>query len=84
MERATAPIPARLTVPDSTRYDLELPQRVTAEALAEVEVPFYDLRPVLREMDECPYFPRHLHWTTEGRQRVAEYSRAVVLGAVMT
>jgi lysophospholipase L1-like esterase len=71
--------PRAVTFPDDARFDLELPQRVTAEVADEIGVPFHDLRPALQPAPGCPYFSHNLHWTAAGHRLVADDLRPVVI-----
>jgi peptidoglycan/LPS O-acetylase OafA/YrhL len=66
------PKPVDLT--DTTRFDLDLPQRMTKEIADSLSFSYYDLRPTLRALPTgCPYQPHNMHWTVAGHQAVADY-----------
>jgi peptidoglycan/LPS O-acetylase OafA/YrhL len=65
------PHPVDLT--DSTRFDLNLPQRITQELTEQVGIDYYDLQPTLQTVSDCPYQPRNSHWTRDGHRVVAAY-----------
>ncbi len=59
----------------ATRFDLERPQRWTAELAAAVGAEYHDLRGVLGDAvraGACPYQRHNMHWTTDAHRRVAE------------
>ncbi len=64
--------PDGLDLSDKTRFDIEQPQRLAAQAAEAVGIDFVDLRPALKGLPVCPYQPRNMHWTEVGHQRVAQ------------
>jgi lysophospholipase L1-like esterase len=65
--------PAGVDLSDPQRYDLDRPQRLLLEIAKRVDVPAEDLRPLLKNLPECPYQPRNMHWTLSGHRAVAEH-----------
>lgn len=65
--------PTHIDLADSTRFDVEQPQRLMSEIAGSLGLPFYDLRDALSASAQCPYQPRNMHWTIEGHQVVSEY-----------
>jgi hypothetical protein len=70
---ALAYYPRHLDLADSTRFDVEQPQRIMTELAGSLDLPLYDLRDTLSASAQCPYQPRNMHWTIEGHQVVSEY-----------
>jgi lysophospholipase L1-like esterase len=58
---------------DLKDYDLDLPQRSVQAIAAANQVPYYDLRPVLKQQSVCPYHPHNMHWLPQGHEVVADY-----------
>jgi len=65
--------PRNVDLHDGTRFDLDLPQRMTREIAGELGIAALDLRAPLRAATPCPYQPNNLHWTAAGHQVVAAY-----------
>lgn len=65
--------PRRIDLADSTRFDLDQPQRIMSEIAEALELPMYDLRNVLSSSEQCPYQPRNMHWTVDGHSVVADH-----------
>jgi hypothetical protein len=57
---------------DSDQYDMDQPQDIAIDLLEELDIPYFDLRPALRNAPECPYFRRNMHWTELGHEIVAD------------
>lgn len=57
----------------SQLYDLDQPQEIAAGIMDKLDLPYFDLRPVLSG-SECYYARRNMHWTPDGHVVV---SRAV-------
>ena len=74
--------PRHIDLSDSSRFDLDLPQRTTRELADSLGIACLDLRPVLREVrGGCPYQPHNMHWTAAGHRAVADYlARVLVAG----
>ena len=71
--------PRYIDLSDTTAYDLDQPQRVTAELAKALDIPYIDLLPVLQTGDEaCPYQSGNMHWTPLGHQIVADFLSEVV------
>jgi peptidoglycan/LPS O-acetylase OafA/YrhL/lysophospholipase L1-like esterase len=58
---------------DVKDYDLDQPQRSLQGIAAAQQVPFYDLRPMLKQQSPCPYHPANMHWLPQGHVAVADY-----------
>jgi peptidoglycan/LPS O-acetylase OafA/YrhL/lysophospholipase L1-like esterase len=58
---------------DVKDYDLDQPQRSLQGIAAAQQVPFYDLRPILKQQFPCPYHPANMHWLPQGHVAVADY-----------
>jgi hypothetical protein len=56
----------------SEAYDLDQPQRIAKEILSELNIEYFDLRPSLKDAEECPYQPRNMHWTEYGHKVVGQ------------
>jgi lysophospholipase L1-like esterase len=91
---AMIPAPVQVCEPDGltyyprhvdtqdTRFDLELPQRLTQEIAQDLGFAFYDLRPALRSSPGgCPYQPGNMHWKAVGHQVVATYLSDALIDA---
>lgn len=66
--------PRYVDLSDSTAYDLEQPQRITAGLADSLDIVYIDLLPVLRSgKGGCPYQARNMHWTPAGHRIVAQY-----------
>jgi lysophospholipase L1-like esterase len=64
--------PGNVDLSDTSRFDLDLPQRMTQEITNSLAFKYYDLRPILSAAPEgCPYQPHNSHWTAAGHQIVA-------------
>jgi hypothetical protein len=71
--------PSRVDLSDTSRYDLDQPQRVIGEIADSLGLARIDLRAVLRSTSgTCYYHPRNMHWTAAGHCRVAQYVAAVI------
>lgn len=57
---------------NSDQYDMDQPQEIAIDMLEELDIPYFDLRPALRNAPECPYFRRNMHWTELGHEIVAD------------
>ena len=64
-------LPPALDLNDAARFDFDKPQRMLSEIAASLNLPLLDLRPTLRNLPDCPYQPRNLHWTAAGHDAVA-------------
>lgn len=72
------PRPVDLT--DSTRFDLEQPQRMTREIADSLGIAYYDLRPVLKSVPGgCAYQLKNMHWTVESHRVAANYLAQVLI-----
>jgi hypothetical protein len=65
--------PVNVDFADSEIYDSELPQRMFGQISDELGITFLDLRDAFRDLAECPYQPRNMHWTTNGHLIVTDY-----------
>lgn len=65
--------PRHIDLADSTRFDVDQPQRLMTELAGSLDLPLYDLRDTLSASAQCPYQPRNMHWTVDGHQIVSEY-----------
>jgi peptidoglycan/LPS O-acetylase OafA/YrhL len=66
--------PAGVELNDTSKFDPDLPQRMTTDIARPLQIPVYDLRVVLRsDGGECPYQPQNVHWLPRGHQLAAEY-----------
>jgi hypothetical protein len=73
--------PQHADLSDARRFDVDLPQRTTAEIARGLSIPCYDLRPALRAVkDECPYQAKNMHWTAAGHRAAADYLAGVLPG----
>lgn len=71
--------PRVLDINDSSRFDLEQPQRIIAELAEPLGWSFADLRPALQSADRCPYQPHNMHWLEHGHELVADYVGNVLI-----
>lgn len=72
--------PHHVDVRDSNRFDLEKPQQLTKQIAESLNIPFFDLRPVLRAAPEgCLYQPHNMHWLPEGHVVVADYIEQILM-----
>jgi hypothetical protein len=72
--------PRHVNLNDTTRFDLEQPQRMTQEIALSLGFAYYDLLPVLKSArGDCPYHSRNMHWTVAGHRAVADYLAQVPL-----
>ncbi|SRR5579883_120915 len=71
--------PKSINLSDSTKFDVDLPQRTTQEIASGLGLRAYDLRPVLRSPSKCLYQPHNMHWLPEGHQAVATYLSQALL-----
>jgi hypothetical protein len=75
--------PRHVNLNDSTRFDLEQPQRMTKEIADSLAFSYYDLLPVLKSAAEgCPYQSKNMHWTIAGHRAVADYLAQMVASDV--
>jgi peptidoglycan/LPS O-acetylase OafA/YrhL len=65
--------PRHIDLADSTRFDIDQPQRIMSGIADSLDLPLYNLRSALTASAQCPYQPRNMHWTIEGHQVVSEY-----------
>jgi peptidoglycan/LPS O-acetylase OafA/YrhL len=65
---------------DTSRYDLDLPQRMTREITSQEGITFLDLRDTLKN-GSCPYRKTNMHWTDEGQRRASEAIAQMILGS---
>lgn len=65
--------PQVVDLADTTRFDLELPQRLMSDLARSVGFEFIDLRPILKPAPVCPYQPKNMHWTAVGHQIVSGF-----------
>jgi hypothetical protein len=70
---ALAYYPRHIDLADSTRFDVDQPQRLMTEIAGSLGLSLYDLRDALTAPAQCPYQSRNMHWTVEGHQVVSEY-----------
>ncbi len=69
--------PKYVDLSDSSRFDLDQPQREIAESATRLDIEHHDLRTAFnRTPDQCSYHPNNLHWTVEGHRTVSEFVRA--------
>jgi len=65
-------IPRGVDLADTTRYCLDCPQRLTIALAQELDLPWLDLRSVLRPGSGQRYYPRrNMHWTPAAHATVA-------------
>jgi hypothetical protein len=63
--------PRVIDLGDTNRFDLDRPQTLALEIADELGAVSMDLRPTLRKLDTCPYYPWNMHWLPEGHRAVA-------------
>ena len=75
--------PRYIDLNDKSKFDLDLPQRVTHELADKVGFEYHDLRPVLEAVSGgCPYQRYNMHFTEQGHRVVAEYIARWVVQAL--
>lgn len=65
--------PVAVNLKDSSRFDVDQPQRIAKSIFESVKFNYYDLREILKSCPECPYQSRNMHWTLEGHRIVGSY-----------
>jgi hypothetical protein len=65
--------PRHIDLADSTRFDVDQPQRLMSGIADSLSLPLYDLRDTLAASTQCPYQPRNMHWTIAGHQTISAY-----------
>jgi peptidoglycan/LPS O-acetylase OafA/YrhL len=70
--RDLAYYPGGTDLSDTTRFDLDLPQRTTRAIADSLGLACLDLRPALRAASR-PYQPHNIHWTAAGHRAVAAW-----------
>jgi len=71
--------PRHVNLDDTTRFDLEQPQRMTQEIANLLSFIYYDLLPALKSATGgCPYYSQNMHWTVAGHRAVADYLAQVL------
>jgi hypothetical protein len=65
--------PRSIDLTDTTRYDLDQPQRAIQQLAQMLNIGYYDLRPLLKQLavEQCPYVPYNMHWTADTHRAVA-------------
>jgi peptidoglycan/LPS O-acetylase OafA/YrhL len=71
--------PRHIDLNDSTRFDVDQPQRVMSEIVDSLGLPLYDLREAFVPSEECPYQPRNMHWTVDGHLVVSAHLADVLI-----
>jgi lysophospholipase L1-like esterase len=71
--------PRHVDLNDTTRFDVDLPQRMMADVAQSLELPLYDLRELLSSGPECYYQSHNIHWTVNGHRAVARYLADVMV-----
>lgn len=65
--------PQSVDLGDASKYDLDLPQRLTQKIAHDLGIMTYDLRDPLCTRSTCPYHPHNRHWLPSGHQVVARF-----------
>jgi lysophospholipase L1-like esterase len=65
--------PRHINLNDSTKFDINQPQRIMSEIANSLGLPMYDLRETLSSSTQCLYQPHNMHWLADGHQVVASY-----------
>ena len=66
--------PRHIVLSDTSRFDLDQPQRQMAESASKAGVKCLDLRQAFfQDPHFCPFHPDNLHWTAEGHIQVANF-----------
>ena len=65
--------PGHIDLNDSTRFDIDQPQRIMFEITDSLDLPMYDLRDALTSSGQCLYQPHNMHWLADGHKVVATY-----------
>jgi peptidoglycan/LPS O-acetylase OafA/YrhL len=73
--------PHHVNLVDSTRFDMDQPQRIMAEIADTLGVPMYDLRDAFSSPEQCPYQPHNMHWTIDGHRTVSAYLASILTEA---
>ena len=70
--------PRHINLADSTRFDVDQPQRIMSEIASSLGLPMYDLRDILSSSGQCPYQSHNMHWMANGHNIVATYLAEVL------
>jgi len=67
--------PKNVDLADTSRFDLDQPQRLARGIANRFRIGCIDLRVPLKAPDQkkCPYHPNNMHWTVQGHSIVADY-----------
>ena len=65
--------PRHVDLFDSDLYDIEMPQKLFSQVSTDLESTMVDLRSAFRNVSECPYQPKNMHWTSSGHEWVSNY-----------
>jgi peptidoglycan/LPS O-acetylase OafA/YrhL len=65
--------PRHIDLNDTTRFDVDQPQRIMSGITDSLGLPFFDLRNALSASGGCLYQPRNMHWLADGHRVVANY-----------
>jgi peptidoglycan/LPS O-acetylase OafA/YrhL len=71
--------PRSIDISNTDLFDLDQPQRMTSELAGDLDIPYYDLRPVLKSVaGGCPYQQNNMHWTITGHKAAAEFLAQII------
>lgn len=71
--------PRHIDLNDSTRFDVDQPQRIMFEIADSLGLPLYDLHDVLFSSGQCHYQPHNMHWLAEGHSVVSTYLADILM-----
>ena len=71
--------PRHIDLNDSTRFDIDQPQRIMSEIADSLGLAMYDLRDALSSSGQCLYQPHNMHWLAEGHNVVATYMANILI-----
>ncbi|GAB4111084.1 MAG: hypothetical protein Fur005_26240 [Roseiflexaceae bacterium] len=63
--------PTAANLNNTSRYDIDQPQRLASAIAADLGITTLDLRLALQSVPSCPYQPRNMHWLPAGHELVA-------------
>ncbi len=76
--------PRNVNLKDTTRFDVDLPQRMMKDLCDSLGIKFVDLREAFR-LNPKPqtYHPNNMHWTRGGHEVAAEYLVTIIEGNLL-
>lgn len=71
--------PRHIDLNDTSRFDIDQPQRIMSEIADSLGLTMYDLRDAFSASGACPYQPKNMHWLTDGHGAVSDYLADVLI-----